>query len=103
MAVAEKDDRRLHQLNLFLQLLPALVRRFVARLLQAESRSRNAARCVATPTKVAKNNVPLRPSRREPQLNVAVDLCPLHKRIAEKGHAVAVFELERRELARGGQ
>ena len=93
-SVPEKNRRRFHQLDLFLQLLPAFIRWLAPRLQKRKPRARNAAWRVARPTDIAKDNIPLRPSCGEPQLEVIKFLHPLNERVAEESHTVAILDLE---------
>ena len=102
-AVPKKNHRRLHQLNLFLQLLPAFIRRLTPSLQQRQPRPRNPTRRVARPAEIAKRDMPLEPSRGQCQFQVPVFLRALNEHIANERHAIAILELKSGDFSSKGR
>ena len=99
-AVTHQHHRRLGILDLLHKLRPAFIRRFLARLQEAQAEARFAHGRIATPTKIAEGHVALREPRREHKLDPAVGLLALDQRVAKEYDAVAIAQLKRSRLLR---
>lgn len=93
-AVAEEDDRGLHQIELLAEPLPALGRRI-------EAGARNAEWGVAGKAEIAHGEGAVGELLVHPRFQITVSALALQQRIAEEKHAVAGEDLERRGRGRG--
>ena len=94
-AVAEEDDRGLHQIELLAEPLPALGRRI-------EAGARHAERGVAGKAEIAHGERAVGELLVHPRFQIAVSALALQQHIAEEKHAVAGEDLKGRLGGAGG-